>query len=69
REVNDGFSEYLANSFLRELVIKGINPVNTKVLLLGLSFKENCPDIRNTKVFDLYKNLVKLGISVDIYDP
>lgn len=69
REINNGMSEFLVNKFLTELLKKSINPINLKVLLLGFSFKENCPDIRNTKVLDVYKQLVKLGFNVDIFDP
>lgn len=69
REVNDGFAEYLVNSFLKSLIKENISPVGLKTLILGFSFKENCPDVRNTKVVDLYFHLKKLGLDVTIYDP
>ena len=69
REINDGMSDFLCSQFLRELVQKGINPVGLKVLILGFTFKENCPDIRNTKVMDVIRQLEKLGFNVSVYDP
>jgi UDP-N-acetyl-D-galactosamine dehydrogenase len=69
REINDFMPAYLAQDFLKKLIKEKINPVNCKVGLLGFTFKENCPDIRNTKVYDLYKALVELGLEVEIFDP
>jgi len=69
REINNGMADYVANSFLKKLVKNSINPVNLSVLILGFSFKADCPDIRNTKVFELYNSLVDLGFNVDVYDP
>jgi len=51
------------------LLQRGINPVGLKVVILGFAFKENCPDIRNTKVIDLYRELQKMNMEVEIYDP
>ncbi|HWU76838.1 MAG TPA: nucleotide sugar dehydrogenase, partial [Rhodanobacter sp.] len=53
RRTNDGMGPYIANEVIRLMVRKGINPVNARVLLLGLAFKENCPDLRNTRVVDI----------------
>jgi len=69
REINNSMPSYIANDFLHSLIKKKINPINCKVALLGFTFKENCPDIRNTKVYDLYVELTKLGFDVDIVDP
>ena len=69
REINDFMPTYIAQDFLKQLIKQKINPVDCKVALLGFTFKENCPDIRNTKVCELYKALVDLGLNVEITDP
>lgn len=69
REINDFMPTYIAQDFLKQLIKKKINPVDCKVSLLGFTFKENCPDIRNTKVYDLYLALLDLGLEVDVVDP
>lgn len=69
REINDGMSSYLVNDFIKNLIKRKINPVDLEVTILGFTFKENCPDIRNTKVFDLYALLIKHGFKVTVYDP
>lgn len=69
REINNGMPNYFANDFLRELILRKINPLNCKILLMGFTFKENCPDIRNTKVYELYIVLINMGLDVQIYDP
>ncbi|MFH0272486.1 nucleotide sugar dehydrogenase [Vibrio jasicida] len=69
REINDSMPYFVASKFLKELIANKINPIGTKVLLLGFTFKENCPDIRNTKNYDLYIELKNLGFNVTIYDP
>ncbi|WP_036828239.1 nucleotide sugar dehydrogenase, partial [Photobacterium sanctipauli] len=69
REINDVMPAYLAQDFLNELVRLKINPIDCHVGLFGFTFKENCPDIRNTKVFNLYLELIGLGFQVTIYDP
>lgn len=68
REINDSMPDYLAQDFLKQLLSKKINPVGCRVALAGFTFKENCPDIRNTKVYDLYKSLKYLGFDVVVYD-
>jgi UDP-N-acetyl-D-galactosamine dehydrogenase len=60
-------AKYVSKVFLRSL--KKINNNKKKILIMGISFKENCPDIRNSKIIDLYKFIAREGISVDIYDP
>ena len=69
REINDSMPEYLVNDFISNLLKKQINPIGLEVALLGFSFKENCPDIRNTKVHEIYERLVAHGLKVNIYDP
>ena len=51
------------------MIKKGISISNANVLILGITFKENCPDVRNTKVVDVYKELEEYGLHVDMYDP
>jgi UDP-N-acetyl-D-galactosamine dehydrogenase len=69
REVNDNMPTYIAQDFLTKLIKKKINPVDCKVGMLGFTFKENCPDIRNTKAYDLYNALSALGLKVKVIDP
>ncbi|MBT1450665.1 nucleotide sugar dehydrogenase [Glaciecola sp. XM2] len=69
REINDTMPVFIAQQFVSELITRKINPCTTKVVILGVTFKENCPDLRNTKVIDVYNQIVDLGISCDIYDP
>ncbi|EJD0682848.1 Vi polysaccharide biosynthesis protein VipA/TviB [Vibrio parahaemolyticus] len=69
REINNGMVDYIASRFVRELIERQINPVDLSVVILGVSFKENCPDLRNTKVYELYRELVSFGFKVNIYDP
>jgi UDP-N-acetyl-D-galactosamine dehydrogenase len=69
REINNGMAKDLALDFLKRLMKRKINPVGLKVLLLGFTFKENCPDLRNTKVIELYSALIEMGLAVTVYDP
>lgn len=69
RRVNDNMGMFVANKLIKLLVNKGHNIKEGKILLLGFTFKENCPDIRNTRVIDIYQELVQFGLSIDIYDP
>jgi len=69
RRTNDGMGPYIAGEVIRLMVRKGINPVNARVLLLGLAFKENCPDLRNTRVVDIVQALRGYNAQVDVHDP
>lgn len=69
RRTNDGMGAYVANEVIRLMVRKGINPVHAKILILGLTFKENCPDLRNTRVVDIVQALHGYNADVDVYDP
>jgi len=69
RRTNDGMGAYIAGEVIRLMVCKGINPANARVLILGLAFKENCPDLRNTRVIDIVHTLRELNAQVDVHDP
>ena len=69
REVNDQMSAFVANKLKRLLQLKGLDKTGANILLLGATFKENCPDIRNSKVFDIYNQLIEMGYYVKLFDP
>ncbi len=69
RRMNDSMGEYVATETVKHMLKKGIQVLNSKVLILGFTFKENCPDVRNTKVIDIYKTLKEYNINVTVYDP
>ena len=69
RRVNDNMGMFVANKVVKLLIKKGYKIAGSKALILGITFKENCPDIRNTKVIDIYHELMQFGMDVDIYDP
>jgi len=69
RRVNDEIPVFIASKVVKLMVQKNINVSQSKVLLLGFAFKENCPDTRNTKVAKIYDELVSYGMTVDVYDP
>ncbi|MCX7034408.1 MAG: Vi polysaccharide biosynthesis UDP-N-acetylglucosamine C-6 dehydrogenase TviB [Arenimonas sp.] len=69
RRINDGMGAHVAAQVVRLMTRKGINPVGARVLVLGLAFKENCPDLRNTRVVDIIAELAEFQAQVDVYDP
>ncbi|TCK67813.1 UDP-N-acetyl-D-galactosamine dehydrogenase [Winogradskyella wandonensis] len=69
RRLNDSMGDYIATEILKFMVKKDITVKNAKVLMLGITFKENCPDIRNTKAIDVYKSLGQYGMQIEVYDP
>ncbi|MFP1004771.1 Vi polysaccharide biosynthesis UDP-N-acetylglucosamine C-6 dehydrogenase TviB [Acinetobacter baumannii] len=69
RRLNDRMGEYVATQLIKEMVKKRIQVVGARILILGLSFKENCPDIRNTKIVDMVEALKEYDLDLDIYDP
>ncbi|WP_173912012.1 Vi polysaccharide biosynthesis UDP-N-acetylglucosamine C-6 dehydrogenase TviB [Acinetobacter sp. Marseille-Q1618] len=69
RRLNDRMGEYVATQLIKEMVKQRIQVVDSKILVMGLSFKENCPDIRNTKIVDMVKALKEYDLDIDIYDP
>ena len=69
RSVNDGMGRFVASKTVKLMIRHGIRIVGSRVLVLGFTFKENCPDTRNTKVVDVIDELMDFGIHVDVYDP
>ncbi|PZX11929.1 UDP-N-acetyl-D-galactosamine dehydrogenase [Breznakibacter xylanolyticus] len=69
RRLNDSMGQYVASEVVKMMIKQGLMVKGAKALMLGITFKENCPDIRNTKAIDIYKELVDYGIEVDLYDP
>ena len=69
RRLNDGMGKYIVAELVKGMLNKRIQVNGAKVLVLGLTFKENCPDIRNSKVPDIYEELKSFGMQVDVYDP
>lgn len=69
RRLNDSMGEYVATEVLKLMVTNDIPIKNANVLMLGITFKENCPDIRNTKAIDVYQALKSFNMNVDVYDP
>jgi UDP-N-acetyl-D-galactosamine dehydrogenase len=67
--MNDGMGEYVADQVMKLMLKKGIQVLGSNVLVLGFTFKENCPDVRNTKVIDIIKTLEEYNANVTIYDP
>jgi len=69
RRLNDSMGEYVASQVVKLMIKKGISVNGAELLMLGITFKENCPDVRNTKIVDVVKALSEYGISVTIFDP
>ena len=69
RRLNDGMGAYVVTQLVKAMIKKKIQVEGAKVLVLGLSFKENCPDIRNTKIIDIVNELQEYNIQADVYDP
>jgi UDP-N-acetyl-D-galactosamine dehydrogenase len=69
RRLNDSMGAYVVTQLIKKMIKKKIQVEGARVLLLGLSFKENCPDIRNTKIIDIVKELEEYHVDVDVYDP
>lgn len=69
RRMNDGMGEYVANQVIKLMLQKGITVLNSNIVILGFTFKENCPDVRNTKIVDIVKALKEYNLNITIYDP
>lgn len=69
RRINDEMGPHIANRVLRLMAKVGLNIVGSRILVLGLAFKENCPDVRNTKVVDVLQELAETNARIDVYDP
>lgn len=69
RRMNDGMGAYVATETVKHMLKKGIQVLNSEIIILGFTFKENCPDVRNTKVIDIYRTLKEYNVNVTVYDP
>lgn len=69
RRMNDGMGDYVATEVIKLMLKKGIQVLNSNILILGFTFKENCPDCRNTKVVDIVRTLNEYNLSITVYDP
>ncbi|MCT7327657.1 Vi polysaccharide biosynthesis UDP-N-acetylglucosamine C-6 dehydrogenase TviB [Ralstonia mojiangensis] len=69
RRINDNMASHVADETVKLMLRKNLSVLSSKILVLGLAFKENCPDVRNTKVVDIVSNLQRYNAQVDIYDP
>ena len=69
RNVNDNMAKFVAKKIERLMTDKDIELVGASILILGVTFKENCRDIRNTKIIDVYEELISLGANVEVFDP
>jgi len=69
RQINNGMTKYIADQTIKEMIKAGKKIKGSEVLVLGVTFKEDCPDMRNTKVVDIIKELKDFGANVDVYDP
>lgn len=69
RRLNDGMGAYVANQTIKAMNLKGLKVKDAKILILGVTFKENCPDIRNTKIVDIYHTLHEYTNKITVYDP
>lgn len=69
RRLNDGMGDYVANQIIKLMNKKGVLVKDSKILILGFTFKENCPDVRNTKIVDIYHTLQEYTRSITVYDP
>ena len=69
RRINDSMSKHVASKLVKSMAAKGIQIVDSRVLILGITFKEDCPDTRNTKVIDVISELAEYGVKSEVYDP
>ena len=69
RQINNSMGKYIAEKTIKEMIKAGSKIKGAKILILGLTFKEDCPDMRNTKVIDIIEELEEYGTSLDVYDP
>lgn len=69
RRMNDGMGEYVASETVKLMLKKGIQVLKSHVLIMGFTFKENCPDVRNTKVIDIYNSLKEYSVDITVFDP
>jgi UDP-N-acetyl-D-galactosamine dehydrogenase len=69
RRINDNMGQYVVSQLVKNMIAADISPKSARVLVLGLTFKENCPDLRNTRVVDIVSELATYGTTVDVHDP
>jgi UDP-N-acetyl-D-galactosamine dehydrogenase len=69
RRINDNMAQYVCSQVIKRMLEKSIQPNRSRALVLGLTFKENCPDVRNTKVVDIVSEMASYGADVDVWDP
>jgi len=69
RRINDNMAIYISSRIIKQMISRKIQPSEARLLVLGLAFKENCPDVRNTKVVDIVNELASYGVQVDVHDP
>jgi UDP-N-acetyl-D-galactosamine dehydrogenase len=69
RRINDGMGEYVVSRLVKLMLKKRLHVQDSNVLIMGLTFKENCPDLRNTRVVDIIKELETYGVNIHVYDP
>ena len=69
RRINDGMGAFVSSVLIKKMIKESIKINGSKILLMGMTFKENCPDVRNTKIIDIHSELNDFGIDVDCYDP
>lgn len=69
RRLNDNMGHYIATQVIKLMVKKNINVSKAKILVMGITFKDNCPDLRNTKVIDIINEFVDYGVDVEVFDP
>jgi UDP-N-acetyl-D-galactosamine dehydrogenase len=69
RRINDGMGSHIARRVIKHMIQRSIQVANANVLVLGLAFKENCPDLRNTRVVDVINSLREFNTQIDVYDP
>ena len=69
RRMNDGMGSYVVDQTIKLMLKKGIQVLHSKVIIMGFTFKENCPDVRNTRVIDIYLALQEYNVNVTVYDP
>ena len=69
RRMNDSMGEYVATETIKHMLKKGIQVLNSNIVIFGFTFKENCPDVRNTKIIDIYRALKEYNVNITVYDP
>ena len=67
--MNDGMGTYVADQTIKLMLKKGIQVLDSKVIIMGFTFKENCPDVRNTRIIDIYRSLKDYHVNITVYDP